>query len=57
MVGAPGTTATICTLRVTCGAAFQFSSPAWFAAIVQAPTETIVTVVPLTVHTEIVVEL
>lgn len=57
MVGAPGTTAWICRLRLTCGAAFQLPSPPWLAAIVQVPTATIETVVPLTVQVEMVVEL
>ena len=42
-------------LRDTCDAAFQLASPAWLARIVHVPPPTIVTVVPDTVHTEVVV--
>ena len=35
----------------TCGAAFQFELPAWFAFTVQVPTDTNVTLVPATEHT------
>ena len=38
----------------TCVAGLYVTLPAWLALIVQVPTETGVTVVPLTVHTEVV---
>jgi hypothetical protein len=44
-------------LLVTVAAGNVIESPAWLAAIVQVPTLTAVTVVPLTVQTEGVVEL
>lgn len=48
IAGAPGAVAVMLTLRVTCVAAAKLASPDWFAAMVQVPAASIVTITPLT---------
>ena len=57
MTGAPGTPPTMPKLCNTCGAARYVALPAWLAAMEQVPKATIVTLVPVTVHTAGVIEL
>ena len=56
MTGGPGATGVIVTPCVAVGAARKLALPAWSAVSVQTPAATIVTVVPLTVHTAGVAE-
>src|SRR5690349_5264582 len=50
MAWSPGATAKTC---CSCGAGFQFASPAWFALTMQLPVPWKVTEVPATVHTPV----
>ena len=55
--GAPGTIAVTVRLFVTVGATAYVASPAWLALMVQIPTPSAVTKLPLTVQTPVVAEL